>query len=166
MIRYIKCPRCELNYIDGDKQEYCDVCVAEMKGDKLEFVDLDDEELIEEMEAEETELCPVCGVNLMRPGEEMCESCKQKREYDEEPEVDPEQDEAWRDYISADAEDLTLDDTQLDEEFADDLDEEEDEYDESYDDEVDDFDDDFSDLDDLDDDEDDEDDDDDDDDLF
>ena len=32
MVRYIKCPRCELNYIDSEKQEYCDVCLKEMKG--------------------------------------------------------------------------------------------------------------------------------------
>ncbi len=165
MIRYIKCPRCELNYIDGDKQEYCDVCIAELKGDKLAFVDLDDEELNDEMEAEATELCPVCGINLMRAGEQMCDSCKGKSEYEEEPEVDPEQDEEWKNYLNDDTEDLTLDEAQLDEEFSGDLDDEEDEYDEVYDDD-DDFDDDFDDLDDIDDDDDDEDDDDDDDDLF
>ena len=32
MVRYIKCPRCELNYIDGEKQDYCDVCLKELKG--------------------------------------------------------------------------------------------------------------------------------------
>lgn len=166
MIRYIKCPRCELNYIDGDKQEYCDVCIAEMKGDKLEFVDLDDEEFNEEMEEEATELCPVCGVNLMRAGEQMCDSCRSKSEYEEEPEVDPEQDEEWKNYLSDDTEDLTLDDAQLDEEFGGDIEDEEDEYDEVYEDEEDDFDGDFDDLDDIDEDEDDEEDDDDDDDLF
>ncbi|MGN1060799.1 MAG: hypothetical protein ACI4QN_03615 [Candidatus Coproplasma sp.] len=167
MIRYIKCPRCELNYIDGDKQEYCDVCIAEMKGDKLEFVDFDDEELNEELEAEATELCPVCGVNLMRAGEKMCDSCRSKNEYEEEPEVDPEQDEEWKNYLNDDAEDLTLDEAQLDEEFKDDLDDEEDEYDEVFEDEdADDFDDDYDDLDDIEDDEDEDDEDDEDDDLF
>ncbi|MCD8373096.1 MAG: hypothetical protein LUD27_07345 [Clostridia bacterium] len=42
MVKYIKCPRCELNYIDSEKQEYCDVCIAEMKGNRLQFADLDD----------------------------------------------------------------------------------------------------------------------------
>lgn len=167
MVRYIKCPRCELNYIDADRQEYCDVCIAEMKGNKLEFADLDDEELEEELEAEATELCPVCGVNLMRAGETMCDACKQKEEYEEEPEVDPEQDEEWKNYLSDDSEteDLTLDNNEIDEELEEgfgDEEEEDDEYNSSEDDELeDDFKDDYSDLDDLDD-EDDEDDDDDD----
>lgn len=178
MIRYIKCPRCELNYIDADKQEYCDVCIAEMKGNKLEFADLDDEELEEELETEATEICPVCGINRMRAGETMCDACKQKDEYEEEPEVDPEQDEEWKNYLNdeTETEDLTLDNNEIDEElkegFGDDEEEEEDddEYNSSEDDELEnDFKDDYSDLDDLDDEDDDEDDedlDDDDEDLF
>lgn len=171
MIRYIKCPRCELNYIDADKQEFCDVCVAEMKGDKLEFVDIDDDEMIEELEEEATEMCPVCGANLMRAGETMCDECKKKNDYEEEPEVDPEQDEEWKNYLNDDTEDISLEDARLDDELKDEFDEEDeefedDEYDE-YSDEEDDFDDDFDDLDDVDDDdEDDDDEDDDDDDLF
>ena len=43
MVRYIKCPRCELNYIDAEKQEYCDVCLKEMKGIDLGD-DIDDAE--------------------------------------------------------------------------------------------------------------------------
>ena len=37
MVRYMKCPRCELNYIDADVQEFCDVCLKEMKG--ISFAD-------------------------------------------------------------------------------------------------------------------------------
>ena len=44
MVKYIKCPRCDLNYIDPDKQEYCDVCLAEMQGEKLKFADLEEDE--------------------------------------------------------------------------------------------------------------------------
>ena len=79
MIKYIKCPRCELNYIDPEKQEYCDVCIAEMKGNKLQFADIDDDEYDEN--AEKTEICPVCGVNTMRFGEKMCDACKQASQY-------------------------------------------------------------------------------------
>lgn len=61
MVKYIKCPRCELNYIDSEKQEYCDVCLAELQGSKLKFADLDEDD-----DLEKTELCPVCGVNYMR----------------------------------------------------------------------------------------------------
>ena len=124
MVRYIKCPRCELNYIDADKQEYCDVCIAEMKGNKLQFADLEDEELDEALEAENTELCPVCGVNRMPIGDTMCESCRRKAEYDEEEEVDPDKDEEWKSYLDDDMDDLTLDDEELEEEFKEDEEEE------------------------------------------
>lgn len=165
MVRYEKCPRCDLNYIDADKQEYCDVCIAEMKGNKLQFADLDDDEY-EELDAElgQEEICPVCGVNPVRAGEKMCDSCKSKEDYVEEEEVDIDKDEEWKNYLDEDEGDLTVDDEtlqeELEEEFGDEGDEEESEFVE------DDFDDDdYSDLgdDDFDDDEDDEDDDDDDD---
>lgn len=125
MIRYVKCPRCELNYIDADKQEYCDVCIAEMKGNKLEFADLDEDELVEEFEEETSELCSICGVNHVRYGENICDSCKKLSEYDGEEEIDPEQDEEWKNYLSDDTEDLTLDDAKLDEELKEELEEEE-----------------------------------------
>ena len=71
MIKYIKCPRCELNYIDSEKQEYCDVCLAEMKGNKLQFADLDEDEILEqEMEEEEIKqsalLRPLIVCNFMK----------------------------------------------------------------------------------------------------
>ena len=43
MVKYKKCPRCELNYIEEDK-DYCDVCLAEMQGSRLKFADLDEDE--------------------------------------------------------------------------------------------------------------------------
>ncbi|MDE6001721.1 MAG: hypothetical protein K2G96_05340, partial [Clostridia bacterium] len=127
MVRYVKCPRCELNYIDSEKQEYCDVCIAELKGNKLQFADLDDEDY-EELEAdvEQTELCPVCGVNKIRYGEKMCESCKNEQEYEEEQEVDIEKDEEWKNYIDdEDDGDLTIDDETLQEELDADMEDEE-----------------------------------------
>ena len=96
MARYIICPRCELNFIDADEQEYCEVCVKELTGAKT-FAD-DFEEEIEE----ETELCPICGENYMRLGEKMCDECKQKSEYEEEPTEDTENDDAWRSYLDDD----------------------------------------------------------------
>lgn len=111
MVRYIKCPRCELNYIDAEKQEFCDVCLKEMKGIAT---DLDE---IEETEEIPTELCPVCGENMMRAGEKMCEECRKKAEY-EESEVDPEDDDEWREYLDDDT-DAELDEEigEIDEEF-------------------------------------------------
>lgn len=120
MARYVLCPRCELNYIDADKQEYCDVCIKEMQGAKTFADDLEEEE-----STEETELCPICGENYMRPGEKMCDECKKKTEYEEEETEDPEKDDAWRTYLDDDADDLGI---PLPEgEFDDDEDEEEEE---------------------------------------
>lgn len=95
MVRYIKCPRCELNYIDAEKQEYCDVCLKEMKG----LVSAD--EIEEEEDDAATELCPICGENMMRPGEKMCEECRKKEEYEDE-EPDPDEDDEWREYLDDD----------------------------------------------------------------
>jgi len=152
-----------LNYIDPDKQEFCDVCIAEIQGNKLQFADLEDEELEAEFDEEQTEICPVCGINRMRYGDTMCEACRRNSEYEEEEEdVDLDKDEEWKNYLDDDAEDLSLEDAELDEELKEELEEddleEEEEEEESADDE-DDFFDDIDSLDDLDDDEDDDDDD-------
>lgn len=131
MVRYIKCPRCELNYINADTQEYCDVCIAEIKGNKLQFADLEEEDERDEILDEEmTELCPICGVNHVRVGENMCESCRGKAETEEE--VDPEEDEEWKNYLEDDDDDLTLDDEELEEELKEELEEEDEESDDDY----------------------------------
>ena len=118
MVRYMKCPRCELNYIDAEKQEYCDVCLKEMKG-----IRTDADEIEEEEEGEiPTELCPVCGENMMMPGEKMCEECRKKAEM-EETEPDPEEDDEWREYLDDDTDDLDAEMDGMKEEFAE-LDEE------------------------------------------
>ena len=130
MVRYIKCPRCDLNYIDAEKQDYCDVCLKEMKGLKTDADELEEEEDKELP----TELCPVCGENMMRAGEEMCDECRKKAELEEE-DPDPEEDDEWRNYLDDDTdEDLDSEIGELDEsmekEFADDaeLEEEEEEF--------------------------------------
>ena len=133
MVRYMKCPRCELNYIDAEKQEYCDVCLKEMKGIRTDIDEIDDDAEVE------SELCPVCGENMIRPGEKMCEECRKKAEY-EESEPDPDEDDEWREYLDDDT-DAELDSEmgeigeELEEEFGDD--EEEDDYTESADDDED-----------------------------
>ena len=50
MARYIICPRCELNFIDADEQEYCDVCLKELSGEKTFTDDFEAEEAVEESE--------------------------------------------------------------------------------------------------------------------
>ncbi|MBQ8658832.1 MAG: hypothetical protein IJ506_06825 [Clostridia bacterium] len=126
MANYVICPRCELNYIDADEQEYCEVCLKELSGAKT-FADDFEEETEEEME-----LCPICGDNYMRSGEKMCDECKAKSEYEEEPGDDPEDDDAWRSYLDDEDEPEELDLQLSDEDFEDeDFDEEEEEEEES-----------------------------------
>lgn len=130
MARYIICPRCELNFIDADAQEYCDVCFKELSGAKT-FAD--DFEEVEAME--ETELCPVCGENYMKFGEKMCEECKKKSQYEEEETEEDldKDDESWRSYLDDDdTEDLGI---EIDEEEFED--EEEETEEEEYEDEED-----------------------------
>lgn len=124
---YIKCPRCELNYI-LKKDKYCDVCKAEMKAGN---VDDDDLEVFDDLE-----LCPVCKTNYIAEGETMCASC-----LEESLALHKDEDADWHDYIDKSApesevgteEDDDLDllppsdvdeiDEELDSTFAKDLDE-------------------------------------------
>lgn len=136
MVRYIKCPRCELNYIDAERQEYCDVCLKELKG---VVTDMDENEDVEEDLP--TEICPVCGENMMHPGDKMCEECRKKAEFEDE-ETDPEEDDEWREYLDDDT-DAELDEEiseiaeQFDDEFEDEVEEEEEFVDEDDEDDLD-----------------------------
>ena len=134
MVRYMKCPRCELNYIDAEKQEYCDVCLKEMKGIKTDADEIEEEEALELP----TELCPVCGENMMRAGEKMCEECRKKQDIEEE-EPSDEDDDEWREYLDDDDEGDMEDVGEIDESFDEEFDEEEDseEFEEEFDDEED-----------------------------
>ncbi len=136
MVRYMKCPRCELNYIDAEKQEYCDVCLKEMKGIRT------DADEIEEEEANElpTELCPVCGENMMRAGEKMCEECRKKMEIEEEVGDIEEDDDEWREYLDDDDADDLDSDLDIGETFDEEEPEEEEEEEEEYQDEEEDLD--------------------------
>lgn len=55
----IKCPRCELNYIQ-ENEKCCNVC---RRGTK------------DEPESEELVICPECGENPVVRGRELCASC-------------------------------------------------------------------------------------------
>ena len=160
---YIRCPRCELNYI-LKKDKFCSVCKSEMQvgGGELD---------------EEMELCPICKTNYIGADEVMCQTCMQERNIDPDSDVDVSD---WAKYVNRDEEDdyvspdeetgdmatvKDLDDddgdildSDLDDDlvFSDEVDEEED-FDDDSNDKDDDFDDDFDDddLDDFDDDDDD-----------
>lgn len=156
-VQYIKCPRCELNYI-LKKDKFCDVCKSEMKAGSLRESELEEFEMEEGME-----ICPICKVNYLSAGETMCATCQEEQGgviKDDEPD--------WRGFVeSADSSDEELDllpveddiDEELEGAFAQDLDEEFDEEDEEEDSEEFEDEDDFGESDDFDDDDDDEDDD-------
>ena len=153
--RYIKCPRCELNYILSN-QDYCEVCKQEMKAG------YQDEEEIDELMMEEGSICPICKVNYITDESKgMCDSC-----YEENSTISDNDDNVdWRSFVNKDTtedEDLDLlpveNDDEIDEElgntFAKDLDEDfadnfDDEDDDEYSESVDD-DDDFDETDDVD----------------
>ena len=123
-VEYIKCPRCELNYIIK-KDKFCDVCKSEMKAGILEENEFDELE-------EGLEICPICKVNYINEGESMCSICQEEKlesssSKDDEPD--------WRGFVEkSDEEDEDLDllpieeDDEIDEElegaFAKDLDSE------------------------------------------
>ena len=73
---FIKCPRCELNYI-REGEQYCSVCRREMRGEAHE---------------EAVELCSVCGENPVMPGRDVCLSCYKEmtQQGEEEPEEEQE----------------------------------------------------------------------------
>ena len=150
VVQYIKCPRCELNYI-LKKDKFCDVCKSEMKAGILKENDMEELEFLEEG----MELCPICKVNYVNAGERMCATCQEEQVgdiKDDEPD--------WRGFVDKaddnDDEEIDLlpieEDDEIDEElegaFAKDLDDAdfEDDLDEEDMDEHIDDDDDFSDA--------------------
>ncbi|MBE5799194.1 MAG: hypothetical protein E7321_04510 [Clostridiales bacterium] len=56
---FIKCPRCELNYI-REEEQYCSVCKREMKG---------------EVHDDLFEMCSICNENPVMPGKDVCTMC-------------------------------------------------------------------------------------------
>ncbi|MCH5286289.1 MAG: hypothetical protein J1E43_02615 [Christensenellaceae bacterium] len=58
-MKFVKCPRCELNYIT-ESERYCKVCLREMKGDGAQ---------------DEVELCSVCNEAPALPGRDVCLFC-------------------------------------------------------------------------------------------
>ena len=65
MPKYIKCPRCELNYIT-QSMKYCTLCAKEIEEGLQEWQD-------------EPIICPFCYKNTMQPDDLMCSQCKAKR---------------------------------------------------------------------------------------
>ena len=102
-VSYIRCPRCELNYITKE-EKYCSVCKKEMQVGGGDLVD-----------ESELEVCPICKTNYIQPDEIMCATCYAERAND--PNYDGEEDSEWDQYINRDDEDMISDNP--DEEFGD-----------------------------------------------
>ena len=92
MDKYIKCPRCEINYII-ENTTMCDVCKAELKIAPDIFSE----------EEEDMILCPGCGKNYIFPDESKCSICKKITTEEEDVIIDAESDEEdgeeWRSYL-------------------------------------------------------------------
>ncbi len=58
-MKLVKCPRCELNYIQED-EDYCKICKREMKGER---------------QHDEIEMCTVCNEAPALPGKDVCLFC-------------------------------------------------------------------------------------------
>ena len=73
---FIKCPRCELNYI-REEEQYCPVCKREMKRAQARGRHVDDE-----TEEDEVIMCTECGEAPAVRGSELCSAClrEQKRQ--------------------------------------------------------------------------------------
>lgn len=64
----VKCPRCELNYIQ-EGEGYCKICKREMKGEKPR---------------EEIEMCTACNEHPAMPGKDVCVFCYKEMQTREE----------------------------------------------------------------------------------
>jgi len=94
---WIKCPRCDLNYMRKG-EEYCDVCKAQLKkGPQLVFA-IDDED---DSDLDTMELCPICHQNYMKEGEKMCKKCAEDLDY-KETRDNPDDDESWKEFLDQD----------------------------------------------------------------
>lgn len=96
---YVKCPRCELNYIDK-KQKLCNICKAEMNQPISFFTEN------EEPEDSLLELCPYCKTSYITLDDEMCAKCAAK-EAAEAP-VPEEEDDNWRSFLDDETEDVSI----------------------------------------------------------
>ncbi len=87
---FIKCPRCELNYI-REEEQYCSVCKREMKGESHD---------------DPFELCSICNENPVMPGKDVCLMCYKEMNQQQGLRVDAD-DDAQAPDVSLDMEDVS-----------------------------------------------------------
>jgi len=73
--KFIRCPRCELNYINSE-DKLCSVCKKEMDAAFSDEKDLDLDM------AFDLDICPICKTNYINEDEVMCEACRKEQEND------------------------------------------------------------------------------------
>ena len=96
---FIKCPRCELNYI-REEEQYCSVCKREMKGESRE---------------DPFELCSICNENPVMPGKDVCLICYKEMNQQQGLRDDENIDSDERPDVSLDMEDVSeMDEIALD----------------------------------------------------
>lgn len=71
---YIRCPRCELNFI-VKKDKFCQVCKQEMQALATNFADESGKEM---------GLCPICKVNFVTEDETVCSTCMSETDLTED----------------------------------------------------------------------------------
>lgn len=91
-VTYIRCPRCELNYIKSN-EDLCSVCQAEIslkKDDDFDDIDID--------------ICPVCKINYIKSDEVMCLTCLKERSLEDGVLSDEniDSDDEWSSYVNRD----------------------------------------------------------------
>ena len=96
---FIKCPRCELNYI-SEEEQFCSVCKREMKGESRE---------------DPFELCSICNENPVMPGKDVCLLCYKEMNQQQGLRDDESIDSDERADVSLDMEDVSeMDEIALD----------------------------------------------------
>ena len=100
---YIRCPRCELNYI-LKKDKYCEVCKQEMKMSPANSFEFDEET--------EMEICPICKANYIQEDEIMCASCAKEKALEDGLYNDNDNESNWTEYLD-DEDDSILDNEEL-----------------------------------------------------
>ena len=88
-VEYIRCPRCELNYI-LKKDKLCKVCQMEVAC------------LGKNNELEGMQICPICKANYISDNEDMCSYCAEEKSYDDSLMGDYDREDSWRMYVEND----------------------------------------------------------------
>ena len=74
-IEFIRCPRCELNFINKE-DKLCSVCKKDMDSAFSDEKDLDLDTVLD------LDICPICKTNYINEDEVMCASCQKEYKMD------------------------------------------------------------------------------------